>query len=213
MSVPVPIPYGTTYTAFAEGTTWKFLDCEHCRTVFAYPMYRSAEGQGLSVLFLDNEGARELAVAVAQRRLQHKLKKGFDMVPCPHCGKYQEFMLRTIRWQRWEQRLILGILLILLGAISFGAGFLFSISSSYRLNPDVPVMMRNCYIAVAGFIGLGLSWLAFRAIQCCHYDPNNSREHSDRMGLAASRSISGEAIQRLLIDMVAKHANRTDPPA
>lgn len=80
------IPYGMDYTAHLSGSILKMVRCEQCAQDYVYVLTRSAEGQGRSLLFLDNEGARERAASRAERRLREKLERSCDPVPCLHCG-------------------------------------------------------------------------------------------------------------------------------
>lgn len=116
----IPIPYAKSYTATAEGSIWKVLECEHCRTLFAYQMQRRSQGDGFSPLFLDNQGAQVRALDTAKENLMKQLEADFDTIPCPECGKYQTFMFFRIRWQRWCGQIGFGLFLLFLTAPLLG---------------------------------------------------------------------------------------------
>jgi len=91
------IPTGMHYFATAEGTFWKIVTCEQCRTTYAYRMKVSATGVGSSPLFLDNEGARARASLGAEATLLRKAERLEVPIPCPACGWYQRSMVRLLR--------------------------------------------------------------------------------------------------------------------
>lgn len=91
------IPVAMTYSASVGGQTIKKVSCESCGTAYVYQVERIVTGTGTSVLFLDNEGARQRAQDDAIASLGHELAKAVDEVPCPHCGWLQLDMCKRSR--------------------------------------------------------------------------------------------------------------------
>jgi hypothetical protein len=111
------IPIGQTYTATVRASTYKPVKCESCSAHYIYKMERQAEGQGNSLLFLDNDGAKQRASDEAEQKVRQKLKDEFDTVPCPKCGCYQEAMAQVVRGRRFAFLRWLGIAAIVVGGI------------------------------------------------------------------------------------------------
>jgi hypothetical protein len=206
--MPIPIPYAMSYTATAGATVWKLVECEHCKSLFGYQMKRQAEGESLSVLFLDNAGAQERAVETARQNLIRQLERDFDPVPCPQCAKYQSYMRWRVRWSRWTESVLPVFLAlpIVLGLLLLGVGFIFFFHSNYNYNPDIPYYLRICWGTAAVVGGIPILALLMFAFRCMWYDPNNPAEEPKRMGLAHGFAISGDALQKVLTEMAASIA-------
>jgi tellurite resistance protein len=102
----IPIPYGTRYTARVKGSVSKRCRCESCATDYLYTAQREASAQGMSLLWLDNEGAEDRASAGARQQITQKLAKAVDPVACPACGWFQTDMRRLLKrrrlnWMLW----------------------------------------------------------------------------------------------------------------
>ena len=209
--MPVPIPYAMAYTAKAGGMVWKLVGCEHCNTLFAYQMQRWAKGGAVSVFFLNNQGAQERASDLAQQKLLKMLETDFNVLPCPTCGKYQRYMYWRIQGKQWGGLQGWGALCFILALPIAIVGYLFSISSSYNANRDIPWMMRNCYITAGTLCGLGFALMVLSGILGARHDPNNAAEHGNRMGEAKARTISGAELEKMLAEAVAKIPSRPAP--
>ncbi len=96
----IPIPTGSRHTATLTVEAWIPVRCEHCSATFAYLTRRQAVGQGSSVLWLDEAGAKERAKQQAVSKLEKELARTADPVPCPQCGRLQTPMLDRIRRSR-----------------------------------------------------------------------------------------------------------------
>src|SRR5262249_47581424 len=86
----VPIPYALTYKTTLRGRVPKLVRCEKCSFEYVYLLEMTVAGEGTSLLFLDNEGARQRSAAQAESALQQNLAQGCEVVPCPACGLVQE---------------------------------------------------------------------------------------------------------------------------
>lgn len=98
----VPIPYALTYKTTVRGQIPKLVQCEKCRLEYVYLLEATVTGEGTSVLFADNEGAKERSAAQAETLLQQNLAEGFGVVPCPECGTIQEHMIPLARERKFR---------------------------------------------------------------------------------------------------------------
>jgi hypothetical protein len=108
---------GRTYTATVSAQTLKSACCENCNGTYFYQMQCTAQGQGSSPYYLDNDGAQRRSQAAAQKNLQ-KLLNGILPIRCPDCGFYQQDMVRILRGTsgtRWL--LYIGIFPLLIGLL------------------------------------------------------------------------------------------------
>src|SRR4051812_28783971 len=70
------------YKCTVSGSIWKIVDCEQCQQVYVYPMTREVTGEGTSLYFLNNQGAKETAESEARSGLACVLEEDCDAVPC-----------------------------------------------------------------------------------------------------------------------------------
>lgn len=94
------IPYGTEYTAQITLRAQKTAVCECCSEEYIYEVERKASGQGMSFLWMDNDGAQERASERARQNGAAAIAKAIDPVPCPGCGWLQEGMIRILKNKR-----------------------------------------------------------------------------------------------------------------
>jgi hypothetical protein len=196
VSVPVPIPYSVTYTATAAGRVCKIVPCEKCAAEYFYQMERSAEGAGTSFLFFGHEGARERAASAAEENLRQTLMQEFDIVPCPHCGHYQSYMVPTVRWAHLAWLRTCAILLLVVAVIIFVVYVMMFLSSSYTA--DVLLRMRICLILALALGIPAMVALVTKFVLTRRYDPNNPAEADDRIRLAKARCITWEEFERIM---------------
>jgi hypothetical protein len=97
MIIPIIIPTGYTYSCTVSGSTFKIVQCEHCRFVYVYKMTRTAAGAASESFANPNLYATQQAEAAASFGLKLKLRDDCDAVPCLECGKYQEHMVEALR--------------------------------------------------------------------------------------------------------------------
>lgn len=103
------IPIGTTFTATVQATARKLVVCERCATRFTYDLTCRAEGRALSLLWLDNEGARRTAAERADQNARASLERAVGVVLCPSCWWLQAHMIpEARRLRRRPLRLALG---------------------------------------------------------------------------------------------------------
>src|SRR5216110_1925556 len=95
------IPIGQKYTCTVSGRVVKNVTCVHCNCQYVYVMKREVSGEGTSLLWADNSGAKQRAAESANEMLAKKLEKDCDYVGCPDCGNYQPNMIRKKRIRRF----------------------------------------------------------------------------------------------------------------
>jgi hypothetical protein len=77
----------------AAGVTIKKVICERCSEGYSYRLRRQVTAKAGGYPGVDPVAAN----LNAQHRLHVLLQSEIDAVPCPHCGWYQEEMVRKIR--------------------------------------------------------------------------------------------------------------------
>jgi hypothetical protein len=135
----------------------------------------------------DAPAAKREANAQAQAILELQLAVGFENVPCPHCGKYQELMFTSVRFRHNRWLRILGAVAVVVGLLAFALWYLQSLTLSYT--DEVQARLR-LYLA-SGVTGcsLGILMCCLWAYLSWNYDPNNEAEQSYRLDLAQRRII------------------------
>lgn len=118
------IPVGMKYTSKVRASTLKPVHCEGCGAHFAYRMTREAEGTGSSMLFLDNDGAKQRASDEASAAVRQKLRDEADNIPCPRCGVYQPEMVVRLKSEHHGYLRVIGIIAIIVGALAAFCGAL-----------------------------------------------------------------------------------------
>jgi hypothetical protein len=106
------------YSSTLKASEWKTVCCEHCPGEYAYKVTREATGTGRSVLFLDNDGAKERARQEAEENIARALDKAVEPVWCPECGSYQADMFSTVRMNRVILWYFLAFLFVVGGLIT-----------------------------------------------------------------------------------------------
>jgi hypothetical protein len=186
----VPIPYGLRYRATARGQVPKLVRCEECGLEYVYVLEGTAEGAGSSFLFLDNQGAQERSQAAAAAALCATLEGGYDVVPCPACGRIQEHMIPRARREhrRWMNKLALAAFIV--GGILFLPATI--VGQLHEFAGGGPSWLPTAIwsaIAVLGVTAVGLPLL--RLALAKHYDPNRAPV-DERRRLGAEIAVSKE---------------------
>ncbi|MHB8856292.1 MAG: hypothetical protein ACYC6K_06710 [Bellilinea sp.] len=164
------IPYGRKYKVKMEGYRWKFVECSFCECKYLYRMKRKVEGEGASLLWLDNTGAKKRAGDRANDELDYKLRNEIDSVSCPECGMYQKDMIKKIKIDEWES---VGCWSFFLGVI----GVVIVLIGNSNLD-TAPVWLR--YFLMIALIVLWL-WLEIKmAINAIRLKPNSNAQ--ERIG-------------------------------
>ncbi len=188
--VPVPIPYAMQYSATVRGQAPKLTQCEKCGHEYVYFLSRRASGEGTSILFADNKGARERAHERAAERLAAKLDNACDPVPCPACGWLQRDMIARMCHKRYGWMDIPLYVLYPLAAI-----LLVIVIWALTAAPDEDRNgeYQSFLIAVCSLFGIialsavGLSVLCFKLRK--HFDPN-AEDVEKRKERGRSRALS-----------------------
>jgi hypothetical protein len=170
--VVVLIPYAMKCETTLRETLPKYVQCEQCQAEYVYLLRLTVQGHGTSLLFLDNEGARQRSAAQAEALLNQGLEEGCAVVPCPACGRIQEHMIPQARllrhhWMRLAGRgfLFLAPLLALPAALhTLVDGLTWGVTST--------IVLWWAFVALAAVGGLAL--LVVRGRLAAAYDPNTA---------------------------------------
>jgi Protein of unknown function (DUF3592) len=189
MSVPIPI--GSDYTATASGSTFKAVQCENCQEEYIYFMHRTSMGTGTSLLFLDNEGARERSESRARKHLERSLKNSVDPVPCPKCGWYQPDMVKALR-QRYR------LWMDVVGVVLFVAFVIFSVAAwgTYMKNAANLPSWFSFVVAIGLMAGVGSAGLfGLRRRQAARLDPNET-DLDERLRAGRIRAVTRTEVEK-----------------
>lgn len=209
------IYFGETVTVQIEGHTWREEKCHHCGGQFHYQLRLVATGAAINPYFLDSYGAPRHAEAAARSRLAYDLKRFVLPVPCPHCLKYQDYMVPTIRANRLRWMRTAGHVFLSLGGLilSFSlliAFLIFDIASS-RPAPNVTaalVMFGTPVLPLA--TGTGLI-MARRRLLASH-DPNADVYAPERQQIANECALTPEEFAKLRIPLTPPGLARLGSP-
>ncbi len=192
MLIPIIIPVGYQYSCVVSGSSFKIVQCEHCRFLYVYKMTRTGAGVVSASLLNSDPYVAQNAEKAASFNLTQKLQDDCDAVPCLECGKYQQHMVDALK-RDFE----LGVRY--LGGISLGAGIAagaFCLSSLLYEMRDRDITLWLASIAAA-LIGIGASVLLWRRRRLKRYDPN-STDLAERLQTAARYGRSMEQFQEYL---------------
>lgn len=114
----IMIPAGSQIVAKVEAGVWKPVRCLHCGAEFVYRMTRTAKGEAPIDL---GDRAGLAAEWDARANAQIRLLRECDAVPCPDCGRYQEDMVRMLKFRRFRWSLYPGLALLTGAALSYVA--------------------------------------------------------------------------------------------
>jgi len=92
----VPV-FGSSHGATVHGAIVKRVQREQCGARYVYQMERSAQGSGLNPYLLDERGAAWRAKVRARSKLDQRLEKDCEVVPCPECGFVSAEMVKEAR--------------------------------------------------------------------------------------------------------------------
>jgi hypothetical protein len=159
------------HTVASTGSTLKIVNCEYCRKQYLYRVKRTVHGEGNSLLYGDEDGAKLRAIRHAQEELDTALKTAIDVVPCPGCGWIQEDMQVLARRQHLPRVKIAGLVLL----IGLAAPVLMLLATLSRLEDETfpsqlfaeLIVMTFAQLVTAGALLLG------RSLACQNFDPNS----------------------------------------
>lgn len=165
----VHIPVAQTFTATRVGQGLNDVACERCGVAYVYLVTRKATGEGTSILFIDQDGAKAAAADRAAQALGDALATAVDPVACPSCGHYQANMVLVARQRRGKWWLRFAI-----GAAAFAA-FVVFIACLFRVGEPGPFFtpeLRPFAATSGGLVLVALALLAVRRLRCTNWDPN-----------------------------------------
>ena len=197
----MPVYFGETVTVEVQGQTWREEKCQYCGGRFHYPLRITAKGVAINPYFLDSYGSPRRAEESARSRLDHALKHAVLSVPCPHCSKYQDYMVpvlraRGYRFMRSVAQFVLG-----LGVVGLAISLVITVAiivpaDKSGLNTTLAAVAFGAPVVPLA-VALGL-FLTRRRLQAA-YDPNAEMYASDRRRLAADSVLTPEEFSRLKI--------------
>jgi hypothetical protein len=189
------IPLGMEYTSTAQGAALKQVKCAQCDHEYMYVLERWAEASESSFLFLDNEGAAQAAQENAQAKLQAKLRRCFDLVPCPECGWVQEEMLVKAR-SEYRSGLFWTGLIMLIACVP--VGFVGIILNGLRGEHN-PLIPWPWYFGLFACVPVGgLLLMLVKTIMTWSYEPNSDGERDKWRERGRARCLSPEQIAAIL---------------
>jgi hypothetical protein len=190
----IPIPIGKKYTATVTGSVMKGVVCEQCKLEYVYTLTRQAQGEGTSLLGLNDGGAERRASDAANTVLKKILDRAQDPVPCPGCGWYQESMIAIVRRARrgWMRRLatVSGVLGFLAGCLAF-ATFMSRPASGWDASHSQTESVFVCLAILSGLLlGSAIGLPLLRYYSCRQFDPNlEDVELHKKLGQARAISV------------------------
>lgn len=166
----VPIPVALTFTTTLSGRLPKLVQCVKCGFEYVYLLESTVAGEGTSVLFVDNEGARQRSMAAAEAQLQQELEHGCEVVPCQACGLVQPHMVPRARHLRHGWMRASGVVALAAAGILTLPAMIYTLidGTSFGVTSLTTVIW-----AVVGLVlcaGLGLIFQRMRLAE--KYDPN-----------------------------------------
>jgi hypothetical protein len=189
------VPYALTYYVRETGRLPRVVRCEQCDREYVYFLKRAGEGEGTSLLFLENAEAKERAARKARAELEAALAVGVDPVPCPRCGWYQAHMVPEARSRRHPSLWYVAGLGLMV-AIIFGA-IAIIVPNGHQVDPDFARVARSGgWVGVAGAVLAVGAW-AWRWRLAGLYDPNDAPA-ADRVAVGQAKAMTIERFSELL---------------
>lgn len=177
--------------------TCRNIRCEKCGQEYSFVDEKTATCAGDSTYALDNAGATRVARGDAEKKVRRLLESEIGAVPCPHCGWYQQSMMRAIRRSRYRWMLttawnlfrfspFIGLAAMAVVAMAewvvdarrsmAGAAFVVGMMGSLVLSPMLPVL---------------------RGLLCALYNPNRAISEDDRKALGQRLVLTSEQSQAI----------------
>jgi hypothetical protein len=180
--ISIPVPIGINHIAIARASTWKVVSCGCCHESYAFRLNVEARGSDLDLLFLDGAGSKERAAAHAREKLIAKTRCSVASIPCPHCGTYQDDMVRQMKEEAEVN------LTQVVGAMAVAISL-------------VPLAFAIRYAWIFAVVGstVGVALLAYGYLLSFRYDPN-AGDPAPRKALGQKHSVWGEQLVDLLKD-------------
>ncbi len=110
----LPIPVGTRHTVTFTANVWKPIRCEQCGCEFAYRIELSTSGRSTNYLWLNRQGAIDLARMQASNEARQVIETSKKAYPCPDCGIYQGDMANDLKTEKTTEIRLIGLVIALI---------------------------------------------------------------------------------------------------
>jgi hypothetical protein len=178
--VLIPIPVIVKRVAEVQGAVWKLVKCAQCGQEYAYLVELQATGVDHDVLILDVDGSGQRAQARAEESLSRMARNVVLPVPCPHCGAYQDDMVRLLKEEGTSNGPLIAGLIV--GGLS-----LIPLAFEFRGN----------WMVTAAGVGVGLALIAYGDLAMSRYNPN-AGDPEPRKARGRRHAVWGEKLVELL---------------
>src|SRR5437016_12279977 len=152
--------FSKTFTSTLSGSVVKQVTCYKCRGQFFYQLARIASATASAPYAIGQAAALARAQKGAAKKLERMLRNDSELVPCPHCGHMQEFMLRHQRSRMYRGVFLLTWLVPVVGLPLAGAVALARWSAHPRRFTDEN--HNNFFIVAAIFVVVPIVLLIVR---------------------------------------------------
>jgi hypothetical protein len=170
--------------------------CEQCRHGYGYALTRSVRVNVSQAIWESRDRSRRTAEHLAQNRLDQKLDRESDPVPCPNCGWFQSQMLDAARGERFPHRPRNAIFALILAGIAFFASIIVMQAQEERPGRDLSGVLTGLMLTVALLGGGGIAGLVLHDRRVKNYDPN-SDPVEDRIERGRECALSWKEFQEL----------------
>jgi hypothetical protein len=197
----VIIYFGETVIVHAQGQTWRGEKCEHCGQRYYYPVTFAATAEVNNPWFQDTAGSWERAEKGARDQLQRALDHEVLPVPCPHCTKYQRYMLPAVRDMSFPRMRLAGRLLLGSIPMVFLLGCVIGALVKEATGQDRPPAFTVVLLLGLPLLPLiaGLWLLIARRRKQENYDPNSEEYKPVRRRLATAYALTAEQFAQFQI--------------
>jgi hypothetical protein len=173
------------------GSVLKPIHCAACGADYIYELRRKA------VVRLGVENLRKLdeveqrGAERADARLQRRLAREVDVVPCPKCGHCQPEMIPAARKAYLAWMVTVGLFFVLIGLLLAAA---VPVLAAERVRAS-PAVQTGILVAAAACGVLGVGLVLLKLMLSAFYDPN-AGDQDVRIRLGQSRAILKEDLEQ-----------------
>ncbi|MGL6073867.1 MAG: hypothetical protein ACRC8S_06880 [Fimbriiglobus sp.] len=187
--------FGTDTTVTVKGEAWRPTLCEKCSRTYFYVATREVEASAHSPFMIDTDSAGRRAERKANERLQRRLNKATDAVPCPTCGWYQANMTKPFRELHYDKLGYAGLATLAASGLLL---FIAVLGVKERAGPRdaVDTFLHDystLFFAMAGIVFVcGIGLVAARDILRSRLEPNVCQTEEERIRIGQMRAFTEE---------------------